>query len=515
MPKKILITTAIDYTNDVIHLGHAYQKVLADAFARYHRLLGDETFFLTGTDEHGLQTQQAAEKLNVTPKALVDDISQKDKEQLQAFAVSFDRFIRTTDPDHIEIVKDFWQRVVKNIDPKTGKSDTYLGEYTGRYCPGCEEFKTEREIEGGRCIWHQTRDLEEVKEKNYFFRWSRYAPFLKNLLSQKTLLVLPESRKNEMLSFIDEGLADIPVSRPKEKISWGIEVPGDSSQVMYVWFDALINYISGKPDDWQNNKTEIIHFLGKDNTRWHALLWPAMLESAGYRQPNIVYSHGFITLNGQKISKSRGNIIRPTDLAQQFGVDAIRYYLLRYGPLVEDIDITLERVKEIYNSDLANGLGNLVARVLAMAEKYCQGQVPPINQNADEHPLRVNEEIFNWKKSWRVIDDHMVSFSPNEALAGIWKFISEADHYIDEEKPWVLAKEGKAQDLNWSVYGLLDSLHQLAWQILPFLPATSRKIAQALGVKELLVERPNYKDSWVNLTPGTMVKKGEPLFPRI
>jgi len=479
MPKKILITTAIDYTNDIIHIGHAYQKVLADCLARYHRLIGDETFFLTGTDEHGLQSQQAAEKLGKSPGDFVEEISKKDQEQLDSLNISYDRFIRTTDKDHQEMARKFWLKAQE-------KGDIYFADYAGRYCVGCEAYKTEREIINDRCIFHSTLQLEDVAERNYFFRLSKYASFLKEYIELHPLFALPMARKNEMLSFIEEGLEDVPISRSKERVYWGIEVPDDSLQVIYVWFDALINYITGALRYWEDSESEIIHILGKDNTRWHALLWPAMLKSAGYRMPSTVYSHGFMTLNSQKISKTRGNIIRPSDLVEQFGCDAVRYYLLRYGPIIEDVDITLDKIKEIYNSDLANGLGNLVARVEKLLEWHDLEQLDWSDKDI------VNSRLFNDVSA--ALKDYRV----DRALEIIWLAISGLDKYLAKERPWEIKDIGEQKKILWQIIAGgpgLTSLKEIALSLEPFMPKTSQEIKKRLEVKR--------------------VKKGAPLFPRI
>lgn len=499
---KFYVTTAIDYTDDVIHIGHAYQKIVADVYARYHRLLGDEVFFLTGTDEHGQKSEKPAKEAGIDPRTFVDEVSRKDRIQLDSLNISYDRFIRTTDSDHIKVVEEFWQKVKK-------AGDIYLGNYTGLYCEGCEGFVTEKDLTDGKCPYHPGVEIKALTEKNYFFRWSKYENFLREHIRFHPEFVLPESRKNEMLSFLEQGLEDIPISRPT--VSWGIPVPGDSSQTIYVWFDALINYLTGVPKGfWPAD----LHLLGKDNIRWHALLWPAMLKSAKYKLPKTVYAHGFISLGGKKISKSLGNIIRPSELVEKFGVDAVRYYLLKVKNLADDGDLSMDRLIEVYNADLANGLGNLVSRVLKLVEKNCAGIVPKIEQDPDSHPLRVADSIHNWKKSWKDLDELLPKYRPNEVLESIWKFISEADRYIDQNKPWELAKTDEG-NFNWVIYGLLDSIHQLAWQIYPFMPSASRKIAECLNIQKLLVENPLNKDSWTNIEPGIEIKIEGPLFPRI
>lgn len=502
MAKKFYITTAIDYIDDVMHIGHAYQKIVADVLARYHRLLGKRVYFLTGADEHGSKAEEGAKKAGLGFKKWADKVSTANKKELSSLNISFDRYIRTTDKDHEAVVKDFWLKVKK-------AGDIYLGDYTGIYCQGCEGFITKKDLVKGKCPYHPTKVPRKLTEKNYFFRWSKYEDFLKNHIKTHPEFILPKSRRNEMLAFLDQGLEDIPISRPTVK--WGIPVPGDPKHTIYVWFDALINYITGAPKGfWPAD----LHILGKDNVRWHALLWPAMLKSAGYKLPKTVYGHDFFTLNGQKISKSLGNVIRPTELVKKLGTDGVRYCFIKYGPISNDVNLTLDKLKKVYNADLANGIGNLVARVLALVEKHCGGKIPRIDRDPDSHPLRIDENIHNWKIVWQDLDKLLPQYKFNEALESIWKFISEADKYIDQNKPWELVTKDR-KEFNWVLYGLLDSIHQLAWQIYPFMPDTSIKIAKTLGLKELLKKTPLYKDSWTNVKFGTKIKLEKPLFPRI
>jgi len=463
MDKKFYVTTAIDYTNDVIHIGHSYQKIIADVLARYHRLMGDKTFFLTGTDEHGGTSEQAAKKAGKIPKEFVDEISKKDKEQLDLLNISYDRFIRTTDPDHKKTVEEFYKKVEAN-------GDIYKGEYKGFYCTGCESYKNPSEIVDGKCSLHPTRELEEINEENYFFKWSKYTDFLKKHILDNPDFIKPESQRKNMLGFLEQGLEDIAISRPIEKVSWGIPVPGDPKQTIYVWFDAIINYVSGAPDFWPAD----VHILGKDNVRWHALLWPAMLKSAGYELPKTIYGHGFINLNGEKISKSRGNVIRPNELVEKFGVDAVRYYFIKYGPLIEDVDISLDKIKEVYNSDLANGLGNLISRIAKLCE----------NSGFEFENKKINKLDDNVAKS---LDE----FRFDEALKIIWEKITTTDQYINTNEPWKLKGEELKKILTYSV----NSLATIAYCLLPFLPETAQKIEKQFK--------------------GPKIKSGAPLFPRI
>lgn len=458
MDKKYYVTTAIDYTNDVIHIGHAYQKIMADVLARYHRLVGEKTFFLTGTDEHGGTSEQAAKAAGKPVRKFVDEIAKKDQEQLDALKLSYDRFIRTTDEDHTRLVKDFYLKVKAN-------GDIYKAEYKGFYCTGCEAYKRLTEISDGKCPLHPTRKLEEIKEENYFFKWSKYADFLKKHILENPDFIKPESQKKNMLGFLEQGLEDIAISRPKSKVSWGIEVPDDPEQTIYVWFDALINYISGAPKFWPAD----IHILGKDNVRWHALLWPAMLKSAGYELPKTIYGHGFITLNGEKISKSRGNIIRPTDLVKQFGVDGVRYYFIRYGPWLEDTDISLERFKDVYNGELANGLGNLVARVAKLCEK---AKVGNLSQTG----------LFD-----KEVAKTFASCNPDKAIGQIFSKIRQIDQNISKEEPWTISDNKKlAEVIKVHAQEILD----ISYLLKPFLPDTAAKIEKQFAAQKIVADEP-------------------------
>lgn len=458
---KYYVTTAIDYTNDVIHVGHAYQKILADVLARYHRQIGDKTFFLTGTDEHGTTSEQAAKTAGKTPKEFVDEISAKDREQIDSLNISYDRFIRTTDPDHKDLVREFYLKVKKN-------GDIYKGTYKGLYCVGCEAYKTESEIVDGKCALHPTRDLQSIEEENYFFSWSKYEDFLRDYIKENPDFIKPEARKNEMLAFLDQGLRDIAISRQKDKVSWGIEVPDDSEHVIFVWFDALLNYVSGAPEFWPAD----VHILGKDNVRWHALLWPAMLKSAGYELPKTIYGHGFATLDGQKISKSLGNVIRPTELVEKFTVDGTRYYFLRYGPLTEDVDIKLASIKEVYNADLANNLGNLVARVAKLSENV--GLLAPA----------ASQNTFD-----REVIGHLDAYQFNLALQTIWGWVDKLNKKIDTEKLWEGTEEKQSV-----LKEIVEEIQKIAFNLRPFLPETAEKIE-----KQFTGE----------------IKAAEPLFPRL
>jgi len=511
MNKKFYITTTLPYVNAEPHIGFALEIVQADLLARYHRLQGEDVFFNTGTDEHGLKIYRRALEEKKEPQKYVNEYAKKFDKLKIALNLSYDSFIRTTDKHHLKAAKEFWKRCQKN-------GDIYKDKQKIKYCVGCELEKTESELIDNKCPFHPNKKLEILEEENYFFRFSKYQKPLLELYQKNPDFVVPESKLKEIKNFVAKGLKDFSISRLKKKLPWGVEVPDDSGHVMYVWFDALINYISaiGWPHKIEkfNQWWPGMQIAGKDNLRQQSAMWQAMLMSAGLSNSKQILIHGFITSEGQKMSKSLGNVVDPFELVNKYGVDAVRYYLLREIPTTKDGDFSIQRFKELYNANLANGLGNLVARVLTLVEKNCDSKIPQIDQDPDSHPLRVNQNIHNWKKTWQDIDNSLPQYKFNEALESIWKFIKETDKYIDQNKPWKLVKKDKKK-FNWVIYGLLDSIHQLAWQIYPFMPDTAKQIAKRLKLKKLLVKNPLNKDSWTNIKPGTEIKTGKPLFPRI
>ncbi len=456
---KFYITTAIDYTNDVIHVGHAYQKILADALARYHRLLGDDTHFLTGTDEYGQKNEKSAKARGIEPKQFVDEISAKDKEQWKTLNVSYNRFIRTTDPDHVKFAQEFYLKSKKN-------GDIYLNKYDGLYCEGCEAYYEEKDLVDGKCPFHPTKEIQHLAEENYFFRLSKYQGWLEKYIVNHPEFVWPDQKRTEILSFIKGGLKDFSISRLKKNLSWGIPVPDDVNHVIYVWFDALINYLTYGIEE--NCWPADVHVLGKDNQRFHAIYWPAMLKSAGYDLPKTILVHDFYSLAGQRISKSLGNVILPSDLTEKYTTDGVRYFFLRYGPLTNDVDITWDKLKETYNADLANGLGNLVARVAKLGEKIG----------------------YEAKKSEQVFFIDLSDFRVDLALEKIWQKIKELDGLIDQNQPWKLDNK----DLKYFLDKIVPEIQNLAFNLQPFLPETSEKILKQFSGK--IVSQP-------------------PLFPRI
>lgn len=512
---KFYITTAIPYVNAKPHIGHALEFVECDVIARYHRLKGEDTALLSGADENALKNVQAAEAAEIPIQTFVDQNADSFVELAKAYNVQIDFFQKGSDQKtHFPASQTLWEKC-------KAAGDIYQKEYEGLYCVGCETFYTEDELnENGECFLHPGKPLQSVKETNYFFKLSRYQDQLIKLISENTYAVYPEARKNEVLGFLKEPLLDISISRSNERArNWGVPVPGDDSQRMYVWFDALNIYQSGVGFGWDEALYKRwwpadVHVIGKDILRFHAVYWPAFLMSAQLPLPKQLFVHGFVTSEGQKMSKTLGNVIDPHDFLKEYGLDAVRYYLLREIPAGNDGDISHDRFKELYNADLANGIGNLVSRVVALIQKNCDGVVPTIDKDPDAHPLRVNPDIHNWKKSWADIDELVPQFRFNEALESILKFVNAANKYLNETEPWKLVSSDR-KEFEWVMYGLLDGLHQLSWQLYPFLPDTAISLAHRLGIEKLLVDQPHYDDSWTNITPGTKIEAGEPLFPRI
>jgi len=509
--KKFYLSTALPYVNYAPHAGFALEIIQADVIARYHRFLGEDVFFLTGTDENSLKNVRAAEEEGIPVKKFVSRNATQFYRLKKILNLTFDDFIRTTEKRHTKGAQKLWKACQKDI---------YKKKYRGLYCIGCEEFYKKNELENGYCPEHKT-EPELVEEENYFFKLSKYQNQIKEIIEKDEVKIIPETRKNELLSFIDQGLEDICISRSAERgRGWGIPVPEDKKQILWTWFDALSNYINAvgyldDPKKFRKWWPADLHIVGKGIIRFHAIYWIAMLLSAKLALPKIIFVHGYLTSGGQKMSKSLGNVIDPFELVKKYGTDAVRYFLLREIPPTEDGDFTYDKFETRYNSDLASGIGNLVARILTMVEKYCDSKVPRIDKNPDTHPLRVDGKIYNWKKTWQDLDRYLVDYQFNEALSSIWRFITEADKYIEENKPWQLAKEGKTKELNWVLYGLLDGLYQIAWQTYIFMPDTARQIARTLKIEKLLVENPINKDSWTNIKPGIKIKKGKTLFPRL
>lgn len=466
MQKRYYITTAIDYVNARPHVGHALEKIQTDVFARYHRdVLHEDTYFLTGSDENSLKNVQSARKAGRDVHEFVEENAESFRALKEMLSLSFDQFIRTTEEKHFVGAKKLWE----NFKPK----DIYKKEYKGLYCVGCEEFKMEKDLVDGKCPDHLT-EPEVVEEENYFFRLSNYQKQLEELIENDTIKIIPAFRKNEVLSFIRQGLEDFSISRSVARAeNWGVPVPGDESQIMYVWVDALSNYITALDyategelfQKYWADKGERVHVIGKGILRFHAIYWPAMLLSANLPVPSLVYSHEYLTINGQKISKSLGNIINPEEVVEKFGKEGARYVLLSSLPYSKDGDMTWEKMTEKYNADLANGLGNLVSRVLKLAKNVITVSVQDKNKHAEYHAK-------------------MQEYRLAEALEYVIALVREANKFIEDNKPWELAKTDEAKFAE-VMQKLLADLADIAVLLIPFLPETAAKIKNALETKEI------------------------------
>ncbi len=468
--KKFYITTSIAYTNAPPHCGFALEIIQADVLARHHRLLNEDVLFLTGTDEHGSKIARVAKEAGKNPSEFTDEISAKFQKLKETLNLSNDDFIRTTDQErHWPSVEKVWQKLSEN-------NDIYKKKYKGFYCVGCESFLAERELIDGKCPIHK-KEPEVIEEENYFFKLSKYQDQIKNILAKNEIKIVPESRKNEMLGFIKEGLEDISCSRAKEKLQWGVPVPNDETQTVYVWFEALINYISalGYASDSEKFRKywpADVHCIGKDISRFHLLLWPAMLLSLGLELPKAVLIHGFINVAGEKMSKSLGNIVCPFALVDKYGVDPVRYFLLREISSTEDGDFTYEKFEARYNSDLASGLGNLVARVITLESKL-KSKI----ENLKSTSKILNLELEKIRGQYYLV---LRNFKFNEALGAIWELISFCDKYIDEEKPWETGNEKLKIKNEKVIRDLLFALQEIADLLKPFLPQTAEKILEQL-----------------------------------
>ncbi len=470
--KKIYLTTTLPYINAEPHLGFALEIIQTDVLARFFRIKKYEVFFNTGTDEHGLKIFRKAKENNIDVKEYCDKLAQKYKGLKGALNLTYDNFIRTTDAHHIKAAQEFWKRCEKS-------GDIYKKNYKIKYCVGCELEKTESELENGKCPIHSNLQIEIIEEENYFFRYSKYQKKLLDLYRKNPDFVVPKSRLNEIESFTERGLEDFSVSRLKEKMPWGVPVPGDDKHVIFVWFDALVNYISalGWPEDNKKFKSfwPGLQMAGKDNLRQQSSMWQAMLMSSNLPNSKQIFIHGFINVNGQKMSKSLGNVIDPFELVNKYGTDAVRYYLLREIPSSEDGDFTYEKFEERYNSDLASGIGNLVSRVIALA---------------DEKTLKSSkaekETDQAMKKAEKDCKKYLEEFKFNEALKSVWELIAFCDKYINDNKPWE-----KKEDSGKVVSDMIVALKYISELLYPFLPQTSENILSQIktGEKKSLFPR--------------------------
>lgn len=505
MRNKFYITTPIYYSNSEPHIGTVYTTIVADTFARFYRLKDYDVFFLTGLDEHGQKLARTAQEKGYMPQEYVDMMAQKFLETWKKIGITNDDFIRTTQKRHEEVVQKVFQKLYD-------EGYLYKGSYAGWYCTPCETFWQKEDLHDGNCP-SCGRPVEWLEEETYYFKLSAFAEPLLKYIEEHPEFVYPETRRNEVISFIKSGLKDISATRTTVK--WGVPVPFDPKHTVYVWFDALVNYISAlgylTNDDTKFKRywPADIHLIGKDILRFHAIIWPAILMALNIPLPKTVLAHGFWTIKGGKISKSKGNRVDPHELINLYGVDALRYFLLREVPLGLDGEYSDEAFHRRYHSDLANDLGNLVNRILTVAEKYTEGKVPEPKEfkEEDTYLLQKGEDVAN------KVEEAMANFNPANALTQIWEVIQEANRYIDQQAPWNLASSGDKDRLNTVIYTLLETLRKISIMLYAFIPNTAEEIQRQLGYKDVQFAWDLIKD--VKIPVGQKLNKGKILFPRV
>jgi len=505
---RFYLTTAIDYANGDPHIGHAYEKIGADVIARYRRLAGDDVHFLIGMDEHGQKVAQAAADRGIGPQEFVDQIAELFRSMWSRLGISNDQFIRTTEPAH----KAGARALIKRIHASS-PDDFYERTYEGWYCVGCELFKRENEIADGKCVLHPTRDLQWTEERNWFFRLSNYSEFLKRLYAEHPDFIQPESRRNEMLALLSSGLEDISITR--SKLSWAIPFPIASStgetQGTWVWFDALPNYLTatGYPDGpWRDRWPADLHVIGKDINRLHTIVWPAMLQAAELPLPRRVWAHGFVNFGGERFSKSAGVKLDVGEAVERFGPDALRYFLMREVPFDTDGNFSWERFEDRYAADLANALGNLASRSIAMVERYREGVVPAGARTAVD---AVDAEDL---RAYHAAMDGGRGFLLHEGLQAVWRMVARGNEYVDRQAPWKQAKDpALASALDETLASLVRQLARFAVLLQPFMPGKAAELwKQVGGPGDLAAQR--FASLMSLETTGWQVKKGEPLFPK-
>ena len=508
MTKPFYITTPLYYVNAKPHIGHAYTNILCDTFARFHRLLGEEVFFMTGTDEHGTKIDKAARELGKVPKVYVDEMVPQFKELWSILGIEYDYFIRTTDDLHKRVVQNVINKLVDN-------KDIQLKLYSGWYCIPCESFLMELQLKDKKCP-DCGREVQQLSEKNFFFKLSNYQSWLIDHINRNPDFIKPESRRNEMLGFLKQPLEDLCITRPRTRLEWGIPFERHNAFVVYVWFDALINYVSGVGFTTDEKKFKKlwpadVHVVGKDILRHHAVYWPIMLKAMGLEMPHMILAHGWWTMSGAKVSKSRGNAVDPIELVNKYGVDAFRYFLLREVTVGFDGAFSEDLLAERYTSDLANDLGNLWFRLASMLEKYFSRAIPKNTNLSKVDPL-----IENAWNLFGKVDQAMQQYDPREALAAIWQVVTLCNQFVEEKKPWVLAKDpARKEELAQVLRNLGECVAHVAVLLRSFLPETARKILERLHLP-IDWDITNSKDfAKPFLEEGVTVERGDALFPRL
>lgn len=495
---KYYIATAIAYPNAKPHIGHFLEFIQADALARFKKMKGFDAFLLTGTDEHGQKMVEKAKTLGTTPEQLAEENRRYFRELKETIDMDYSDFIATTEERHIKTAQEIWNRIYD-------KGDLYKKEYEGLYCVGCESFKTEKDLVNGKCPEHDKEPVP-LKEENYFFRLSKYADALIEKLETGELRIIPEFRTSEILNVIKSGLLDVSFSRPKESLSWGIEAPNNANHVMYVWCDALTNYLSGagfadNPERFEKYWPCDVHMIGKDISRFHALIWPAMLLSADIPLPKSIFIHEFVTSKGKKMSKTIGNVVDPYEVINKYGSEALRFFILKEGVKGADVDFTWARFHNLYEAELVNGLGNLVNRILVISQKYMGGKVPKIYRDEETEAMI--------RQAWREYDTSMEQFDFKAALESCLNLVYFSNRFINDQEPWKLFKENRNRF--YQVLSiLLEVLANISLMIFPFIPKTALKIQKILGVSVDKLSIPYGK-----VREGFRIEPMDILFPKV